>query len=418
MDNNNNSNNITRNEEQHDNNNIDPMMIRTYCVDHIPPSHLNLKQRHNVDTIFQQIFGYPWGTEFELISDPALVSSSSFLSPSSLDSHQANHDDYINSNNATAFIGTCSRTTTMQHSNEQQQQQLVALQQLCRMFGSRITAKILYQTSSVDDDDDNNNNTNEEDDMIQRKSEENHEDEKRKLSSVDTVHEEPDDTVPVSQSNSSHHHQSHSNRSKKRRRIVLSCHPSISSSSSSLSSPYLSFDSTLSSNNNRSMSLLSPSSSSMVHTIHSATNYDNSNHNNANTMMDIKQTTLYCNQQTDETLQTSGPLLPSTSSYPTSSGRASSSSIAASGGGSGGGGVDQILQQIAMSGTKLSTVAKTSADWDTYTNSVSGLRNQLEEHIESNDAYLKKQDFLVRVDHRQFNIEKTKRNQERAKRGK
>jgi len=80
------------------------------------------------------------------------------------------------------------------------------------------------------------------------------------------------------------------------------------------------------------------------------------------------------------------------------------------------GGVDKLLNDMAAP-DKISTVAKTSSDWDQFKDKT-GLGNKLEEQAESKDAYLKRQDFLTRVDHRQFELEKQGRDRERAKRGK
>jgi hypothetical protein len=65
---------------------------------------------------------------------------------------------------------------------------------------------------------------------------------------------------------------------------------------------------------------------------------------------------------------------------------------------------------------KTTTVAKTSADWEQF-KETTGLGEKLEEQAESSTSYLKKQDFLHRVDHRKFELEKQERERERAKRG-
>ena len=79
----------------------------------------------------------------------------------------------------------------------------------------------------------------------------------------------------------------------------------------------------------------------------------------------------------------------------------------------GGGGVDKLLQKLSKD-NKVSTAAKTSADWDQFKDA-SGLGNKIEEHAESKDAYLKRQDFLQRVDHRKFELERQGREKERFK---
>lgn len=78
------------------------------------------------------------------------------------------------------------------------------------------------------------------------------------------------------------------------------------------------------------------------------------------------------------------------------------------------GGVDNLLKQLAAP-EKVTTVAKTSADWDQFKDTT-GLGEKLEEQAGSKDAYLKKQDFLTRVDHRKFDIERQERDRDRAKR--
>ena len=78
-------------------------------------------------------------------------------------------------------------------------------------------------------------------------------------------------------------------------------------------------------------------------------------------------------------------------------------------------GIDSVLQQIAGP-SKISTVAKTSADWDSF-KTETGLEAELEKKAQGKDAFLVKQDFLTRVDNRKFELEKEDRNRERAKRG-
>jgi hypothetical protein len=80
----------------------------------------------------------------------------------------------------------------------------------------------------------------------------------------------------------------------------------------------------------------------------------------------------------------------------------------------GGGGVDDLLEKFVEK--KTTTVAKTSADWEHF-KETTGLGEKLEEQAESSTSYLKKQDFLHRVDHRKFELEKQERDRERARRG-
>ena len=72
-------------------------------------------------------------------------------------------------------------------------------------------------------------------------------------------------------------------------------------------------------------------------------------------------------------------------------------------------GIDHMLQQIAGP-SKITTVAKTSADWDSF-KTETGLEAELEAKAQGKDAYLVKQDFLTRVDNRKFEIEKNERDE-------
>jgi hypothetical protein len=79
-------------------------------------------------------------------------------------------------------------------------------------------------------------------------------------------------------------------------------------------------------------------------------------------------------------------------------------------------GVDQLLQSLAKT-NKTTTVAKTSHDWENFKDQT-GLADKLESKAESKDSYLKKQEFLSRVDQRKFELERKERDGERSKRGK
>jgi hypothetical protein len=79
------------------------------------------------------------------------------------------------------------------------------------------------------------------------------------------------------------------------------------------------------------------------------------------------------------------------------------------------GGIDAVLANLGGP-QKLSTVAKTSSDWDTFKDKT-GLDEELEEKAKGKDAYLVKKDFLDRVDQRTFEVEKAGRDRERAARG-
>ena len=77
------------------------------------------------------------------------------------------------------------------------------------------------------------------------------------------------------------------------------------------------------------------------------------------------------------------------------------------------GGVDDLLKKMNDTG-KVSTITKTAHDWESF-KADTGLQASLEEHTESKGAYLKRQDFLDRVDHRKFEKERQVRERERAK---
>ena len=77
--------------------------------------------------------------------------------------------------------------------------------------------------------------------------------------------------------------------------------------------------------------------------------------------------------------------------------------------------LDSILGQIA--GKKsLNTVEKSSNDWEGFKETDKTLQDELERNAQSKNAYLVKQDFLNRVDHRKFELEKEERDRERSRR--
>lgn len=82
-------------------------------------------------------------------------------------------------------------------------------------------------------------------------------------------------------------------------------------------------------------------------------------------------------------------------------------------------GLDNLLNEMSRP-EKLSTISKTSTDWDLFKskNADEALKEQLESRAEGNEAFLVKKDFLDRVDHRRFELEKQERDRERASRGK
>mmetsp|Transcript_27938 Transcript_27938/g.26781 ORF Transcript_27938/g.26781 Transcript_27938/m.26781 type:complete len:86 (-) Transcript_27938:209-466(-) len=76
------------------------------------------------------------------------------------------------------------------------------------------------------------------------------------------------------------------------------------------------------------------------------------------------------------------------------------------------GGIDSVLEQLQHP-SKLNTLDKTSSDWDTFKDR-NEMKEDLEEKAQGNNAFLIKQDFLKRVDLRQFEKEKVQRDQTRA----
>ena len=76
-------------------------------------------------------------------------------------------------------------------------------------------------------------------------------------------------------------------------------------------------------------------------------------------------------------------------------------------------GVDDLLQKMNDTG-KVSTIAKTAVDWEAFKTDT-GLAASLEDHTESKGAFLKKKDFLDRVDQRKFEYERQVRERDRVK---
>lgn len=79
-------------------------------------------------------------------------------------------------------------------------------------------------------------------------------------------------------------------------------------------------------------------------------------------------------------------------------------------------GLDILLQELEGP-SKLTTVAKTSADWDQF-KTKEGLEEDLTKQAQGKNAFLQKKDFLDRVDARRFEVEKEVRDSERTTRGK
>ena len=81
-------------------------------------------------------------------------------------------------------------------------------------------------------------------------------------------------------------------------------------------------------------------------------------------------------------------------------------------------GLDGLLSEMARP-DKMSAVSKTSADWDLFKHKNAGnLKDELERKAMGNEAFLVKKEFLNRVDHRRFELERAQRDRERAARGK
>jgi len=80
------------------------------------------------------------------------------------------------------------------------------------------------------------------------------------------------------------------------------------------------------------------------------------------------------------------------------------------------GNIDNVLDKLKAPKT-INTVEKTSNDWESFKESDKQLQEDLEKRAQGKDAFLVKQDFLNRVDHRKFELEREERDRERSKRG-
>lgn len=78
------------------------------------------------------------------------------------------------------------------------------------------------------------------------------------------------------------------------------------------------------------------------------------------------------------------------------------------------GGLDKVLSELSGP-QKISTVTKTSSDWDQFKDK-HGLDDELQKKAQDKDAYLVKKEFLQRVDLRRFEHEKADREVKRAAR--
>jgi hypothetical protein len=77
--------------------------------------------------------------------------------------------------------------------------------------------------------------------------------------------------------------------------------------------------------------------------------------------------------------------------------------------------LDSVLSKIAGK-KQLNTVEKSSNDWEGFKETDKTLQDELERNAQSKNAYLVKQDFLNRIDHRKFELEKEERDRERSRR--
>lgn len=64
---------------------------------------------------------------------------------------------------------------------------------------------------------------------------------------------------------------------------------------------------------------------------------------------------------------------------------------------------------------KMNVLQRSSLDWDRFKDDT-GAHEELQKHVRSKDAYLEKQDFLMRTDQRQFEQEKAMRDRHRTPR--
>lgn len=75
-------------------------------------------------------------------------------------------------------------------------------------------------------------------------------------------------------------------------------------------------------------------------------------------------------------------------------------------------GVDSLLEQM-QDKKPTSTIMRTAMAWEVFKEQSGILGEKLEEHAESKGAYLKRQDFLNRVDNRKFEHEREQRERNR-----
>ncbi|XP_052007786.1 craniofacial development protein 1 [Xyrauchen texanus] len=71
-------------------------------------------------------------------------------------------------------------------------------------------------------------------------------------------------------------------------------------------------------------------------------------------------------------------------------------------------GMGSILNRIGGKKQKMSTLEKSKLDWDTF-KTEEGISDELAIHNRGKEGYVERKNFLERVDHRQFELEKTVR---------
>ncbi|XP_023683032.2 craniofacial development protein 1 [Paramormyrops kingsleyae] len=71
-------------------------------------------------------------------------------------------------------------------------------------------------------------------------------------------------------------------------------------------------------------------------------------------------------------------------------------------------GLGNFLNRIGGKKQKMSTLEKSRLDWDAFKDE-EGIRDELTIHNRGKDGYLERKNFLERVDHRQFELEKSVR---------
>ncbi|XP_048828509.1 craniofacial development protein 1 [Brienomyrus brachyistius] len=71
-------------------------------------------------------------------------------------------------------------------------------------------------------------------------------------------------------------------------------------------------------------------------------------------------------------------------------------------------GLGNILNRIGGKKQKMSTLEKSRLDWDAFKDE-EGIRDELTIHNRGKDGYLERKNFLERVDHRQFELERSVR---------